>query len=184
MEKQKSTKTWRNTSKRYQSRPWESNRNAAPTSGTDIGWRKSTNERIEGHLVKLSKKGNLRDRNNYRGIMLLSVPGKVLSRIILEILSKALDKELRDQQAGFRHDRSCTDHIATICIIAEQTLEWNTSLVLTFIDFQKAFVGLDRETLWKLMAHYGIPKKFINITQQLYLSTVILQSNTQWTPHW
>ena len=29
-------------------------------------------------------------------------------------------KRLRDEQAGFRHDRSCTDHIATMRIIIEQ----------------------------------------------------------------
>ena len=38
----------------------------------------------EGIVIKLPKKGDLRDCNNYRGIMLLSVPGKVLNRIILE----------------------------------------------------------------------------------------------------
>ena len=38
----------------------------------------------EGIMIKLPKKGILRDCNNYRGIMLLSVPGKVLNRIMLE----------------------------------------------------------------------------------------------------
>ncbi len=33
----------------------------------------------EGHLVKLPKKGNLSVCNNYRGIMLLSVPGIILN---------------------------------------------------------------------------------------------------------
>nr|KAG5707507.1 hypothetical protein BaRGS_012011 [Batillaria attramentaria] len=32
----------------------------------------------------LPKKGDLRDCSNYRGIMLMSVPGKVLNRILLE----------------------------------------------------------------------------------------------------
>jgi hypothetical protein len=26
-----------------------------------------------------------------------------------------------------------------------------------FVDFEKAFYSLNRETLWKLMRHYGIP---------------------------
>ena len=38
----------------------------------------------EGYLVKLPKKGDMQECKNYRGIMLLSVPGKVLNRIILE----------------------------------------------------------------------------------------------------
>ena len=37
----------------------------------------------EGYLIKLPQKGDLSNCNNYRGIMLLSVPGKVLSRILL-----------------------------------------------------------------------------------------------------
>ena len=38
----------------------------------------------EGLLVKLPKKGDLRVCRNYRGNILLSVPGKVLNRILLE----------------------------------------------------------------------------------------------------
>ena len=37
-----------------------------------------------GHLIKLPKKGNLKECSNWRGITLFSVPGKVFSRILLE----------------------------------------------------------------------------------------------------
>ena len=115
----------------------------------------------EGLMIKLPKKGDLHDCKNYRGIMLLSVPGKVLNRILLERMRSAVDAKLRDHQAGFRQDRSCTDHIATLRIIIEQTLEWNSSLYVNFIDFEKAFDSLDRNTLWKLLDYYGIPSKII-----------------------
>nr|KAG5686182.1 hypothetical protein BaRGS_012400 [Batillaria attramentaria] len=59
----------------------------------------------EGIVIKLPKKGDLRDCSNYRGIMLLSVPGKVLNRILLERMREAVDPMLRDQQAGFRRNR-------------------------------------------------------------------------------
>jgi hypothetical protein len=62
----------------------------------------------EGHLVKLPKKGDLHECSNYKGIMLLLVPSKVLSRIILERIKKIVDTKLRDEQAGFRQNRSCT----------------------------------------------------------------------------
>ena len=101
----------------------------------------------EGHLVKITKKGNLENCNNYRGITMLSVPGKILSRIILQKLIDVLDEILRDQQMGFTKNRSCTDHIATLRIIAEQFLEWNTSLYITFIDFERAFDSVDHRTL-------------------------------------
>ena len=97
----------------------------------------------DGHLIKIPKKGNLKECKNHRGIMLLLVPGKVLNRIILDRLTTTLDAELRYQQAGFRKDRSCTDHIATPRIIVEQTLEWFSLLYVNFVDFQKAFDSLD-----------------------------------------
>ncbi|KAL8614297.1 hypothetical protein ACOMHN_007635 [Nucella lapillus] len=60
------------------------------------------------------------------------------------------------------------DHIATMRIIIEQSLEWQTPLYNIFVDFQKAFGSIDREVIWKLMQHYGFPPKYIAIIQQLY----------------
>jgi len=62
----------------------------------------------------------------------------VLSRIILERLKEALDSKLREEQAGFRQHRSGSDQIITVRIIVEQSIEWNSSLYVNFIDFEKA----------------------------------------------
>ena len=62
--------------------------------------------------------------------MLLSVPGKILTTIILEGLKKALDETLQDEQAGLRQDRSSTDHTSTMRIIIEQSLEWQSHNVV------------------------------------------------------
>jgi hypothetical protein len=122
----------------------------------------------EGHLIKLPKKGDLGNCNNYRGITLLSVPGKVFNRVLLERMKNAVDPQLRDEQAGFRQNRSCTDQIATLRIIVEQSLEWNSSLYINFIDFEKAFDSVDRESLWRLLRHYGIPTKIVNLIKKSY----------------
>ena len=98
----------------------------------------------------------------------MSVVAKVLNRILITRLSKAVDEKLREQQTGFRKDRPYTDQIVALRIIIEQSLEWNTSLFLNFVDFEKDFDSLDRDVLWNLMAHYGIPQKFINIIRNSY----------------
>ena len=59
-----------------------------------------------------------------------------------------VDQTLREQQAGFRQDRSCTDHIATQRIVVEQSIEWNLPLYTNFVDYEKAFHSVDTETLW------------------------------------
>ena len=122
----------------------------------------------EGHLTKIPKKGDLSKCANYRGVTLLSIPSKIFYRIILDRMIDAVDLQLRDQQAGFRKDRSCIDQIATLRIILEQSLEWNSPLYVNFIDYEKAFDSLDRKTLWKLLRHHGVPEKLTNIVQKSY----------------
>ena len=68
----------------------------------------------EEDLVKLPKKVDLQECQNYRGIMLLSVPGKALNRVILNRLKTGADAKLRIHQAGFGDGRSRTDQITTL----------------------------------------------------------------------
>ena len=75
---------------------------------------------------------------------------------------------LREQQAGFRKGRSCSDHIFTLRQIFEQAQEWNAPLLANFIDFEKAFDSVHRPALWNILRHYGIPQKIINIIKMLY----------------
>ncbi|VDO86247.1 unnamed protein product [Schistosoma mattheei] len=83
-------------------------------------------------------------------------------------MKDAVDAQLRDQQAGFRKDRSCTDQIATLRTIVEQSVEWNSSMYINFIDYEKAFDSVDRRTLWKLLRYYGVPEKIVNIIRNSY----------------
>ncbi|XP_071171115.1 craniofacial development protein 2-like [Mytilus edulis] len=53
------------------------------------------------------------------------------SNTILSRMKNEVDKLLRDEQAGFRQERSCIDQIATlriIIMIIEQAIEWQTTL--------------------------------------------------------
>ncbi|VDP85686.1 unnamed protein product [Schistosoma mattheei] len=119
-------------------------------------------------MIKVPKKGDLRNCDDYRGITLLSIPGRVSKRVFLNRIKDFVDAQLRDQQAGFRKARSCTDQIATLRIIVEQSIEWNSSLHTNFIDYEKVFDTMDRTTLWRLLRHYGVPEKIVNIIQNSY----------------
>jgi len=95
-----------------------------------------------GVIVKLPKKGDLADCNNWRGSTLLPITSKVFCRIILQRISTAVDDLLRQEQAGFRKGKSCIDHIFVLRQILEQSQEWNSTLYAVFVDFEKAFDSL------------------------------------------
>nr|KAG5702925.1 hypothetical protein BaRGS_034698 [Batillaria attramentaria] len=107
-------------------------------------------------------------RRSWQDVRVTRVPGKVLNRILLERMREAVDPMLRDQKAGFRRNRSCADQIASLRIIVEQSLEWSSPLYINFIGYEKAFDSVDREALWKLLRHYGVPRKIISLIRCTY----------------
>ena len=75
---------------------------------------------------------------------------------------------MRDEQAGFRSGRGTVEQIFILRNIIEQVVEWQATLYITFVDFEKAFDSAHRESLWKIMESYGIPCKIIHMVQMLY----------------
>ena len=96
--------------------------------------------------------------------MLLNIASKMFCRVILERIKAAPEEKLREEQAGFRDGRSCTDRR----IIVEQSIEWQSSLYINFIDFEKAFDSISREVLWRFLRHCGLPVKIVTIIRALY----------------
>ena len=121
-----------------------------------------------GIIIPLPKKGDLTRCTNWRGISLLSIPGKVMSTVLLNRIRSAIDKMLRPNQAGFRPGRSCCEQIFSLRQIVDKCLAWQRPVLMNFIDFKKAFDCIHRESLWKIVANYGIPDKVINIMKSLY----------------
>ena len=124
-----------------------------------------------GNIVTLPKKGDLSDCSNWRGITLLSLPSKVLCHVILSRIKDKIDEILRDEQSGFRKGRSCTDAIFALRSIIEKSTAQNLPLFIHFVDFQKAFDSVHRESLWSILKLYGIPQKICNVIKALYFDT-------------
>ena len=121
-----------------------------------------------GLIVKFPKKGDLGNCDNWRGVTLLHITSKVFSKIIHTRLAEAVNEYIKQDQAGFRPGRSCSDHIFTLRKILEQSKEWNALLYANFIDFEKAFDSIHRDSLSKILRHYGIPSKLVNVIKMLY----------------
>lgn len=103
---------------------------------------------------------------------MLPIASKILGRIVIDRIKIGIDKKLRPEQAGFRQGKSTTEQIFILRNIIEQSIEWQSSLYINFIDFEKAFDSIHRDSLWEIMRQYGIPGKIINIVKLMYSDSV------------
>jgi len=72
---------------------------------------------------------------------------KILLNIILGKIKPYIGKVMRDYQNGFKDGRSVIGNIFALKIINEKLWENNQSAQYLFIDFQKAYVSIHRDTL-------------------------------------
>ena len=69
-------------------------------------------------------KGDKQVCNNYRGITLLSVPGKVLAHLLMMRVRAHRLKFQRPEQSGFTPGKLTTDWILALRVLAERRLEF------------------------------------------------------------
>ena len=119
-------------------------------------------------IVPIHKKSDKSVCNNYRGISLLSIPGKVFTKTLQNRMRKYVEAILGEEQAGFRSNRSTIDQIFTIRQISEKYIEQNKTVYNNFIDFKQAFDSVSQKTLWQTLRHFGLPEKLINLIKNIY----------------
>ena len=124
----------------------------------------------DASIVSLFKnKGKRSLCDNYRGISLLSVAGKILARVILSRLNHHLtDLVYSESQCGFRKGRGTTDMIFCLRQLQEKAREHMTPLYMVFIDLTKAFDTVPRSALWTVLEKLGVPPKMRNVIRSLH----------------
>ena len=85
-------------------------------------------------------------------------------------MTGVVDETLRKRRAGFRKERGCIDQIFTLRNIIEQCTEWQRQLYVNFVDFEKAFDSIHRDSLWRILRHYGIPLKLVQLIKSFYIN--------------
>ena len=87
---------------------------------------------VDAVLIPIPKKGDLCNCDNWRGIALLDVVGKVVATILQERLQVLAEQELPESQCGFRKGRSCTDMIFVVRQLMEKSWEHRAKTFFTF----------------------------------------------------
>jgi len=120
-------------------------------------------------IVTLYKnKGERSDCNNYRGISLLSIVGKVFAWVILTRLQKMAECVYPESQCGFCAERSTVDMIFSLRQLQEKCREQHTPLYVAFIDLTKAFDLVSRDGLFKILPKIGCPPKLQSLIESFH----------------
>ena len=107
-------------------------------------------------LVPVPKKGDLTVCDNWRGISLLDVVGKLFAKIIQKRLQGVVEEVVPDSQCGFRKGRGYTDMIFYARQLVEKAREHNTKVFMLFVNLRKAYDSIHRQALWLVLQklHY------------------------------
>ena len=102
---------------------------------------------------------------------LLSVPGKVFARIILERVHHHLFKQQRPEQSGFTQKRSTIDRILALQFLTKRRREFLQGLLAVYVDLCKVFNSVNQDALWRTLPLRGMPPKLINLMSEVYFGT-------------
>ena len=132
------------------------------TSGTvPLDWQ-------TGVVVPLFKKGDRRVCSNYRGITLLSLPGKVYSGVLERRVRRIVESRIEEEQCGFRPGRGTVDQLYTLFRVLEGAWEFAQPVYMCFVDLEKAFDRVPRGFLWGVLREYGVPDSLVRAVRSLY----------------
>ena len=122
------------------------------------------------HPIPKSSSKDPRDPLNYRGITLISIPCKIYCMILNDRLSKWLEANniLVEEQNGFRHNRSCLDHLYTLHNTINYQKNQKKSAFVCFVDAKKAFDSVNRVCLWYKLKQIGLHGTMLNAIKSLY----------------
>ena len=78
-------------------------------------------------------------------------------KILQARLQQYMNHEFPDVQAEFRKGRGTRFQTANICWTIEKARAFQKNIYFCFIDYARAFDGVDHNKLWKILQEMGIP---------------------------
>ena len=119
-------------------------------------------------IVPINKKGSRKLCKNYRGVSLLSIPGKVFASILNNRVRKVIEDKVMEKQAGFRSGRGCSEQIFVMRQLTEKMIEKGKKMYAVFVDLEKAYDKVCREELWEALRRYGVSGGLLSVIKSMY----------------
>ena len=140
-----------------------------------VAWKlgKTPEDWQTGVIIPIFKKGDRKECTNYRGISLLSLPGKVYAKCLERKCREIVESKLEDGQCGFRPGRSTTDQVFTLRQVFEKSWEYAKDVFTCFVDLEKAYDRVPRDKLWGVLQEYGIGGQLLQAIKSFYCQSEV-----------
>ena len=125
-------------------------------------------------IWKGATKGKIEDPSTYRGIQIGSTFCKILVVITLERIRKWYEKQLVDQQQGFRSGRGTADGIYIVKRIQQISYRSKKPVYALFVDLSAAFDHVNRDWLFQSInqrLHNQESQKLFKLLESFYSYT-------------
>ena len=122
-------------------------------------------------IIPIHKKGDTDLVDNYRGISLLDIFGKIYTSILNRRLTFYVNMygKIAEAQSGFREGYSTTDNAFILMSIIQKYLYKKKGKVyVCFVDFQKAFDCVSRDKLWRVLKTVGVKGNLFRVVKDMY----------------
>ncbi|KAK4816568.1 hypothetical protein QYF61_017958 [Mycteria americana] len=108
--------------------------------------------------VLCDKKGWKEDPGNYRPVSLISVPGKMMERFILSVLSRHIqaNQGIRPSQHGFMKGKSCLTSLISFYDQVTRLVDEAKAVDVIYLDFSKVFDTVSHSILLEKLVPHGL----------------------------
>ena len=117
-------------------------------------------------LFAITKKGNLSEPSNFRGIQMMSVIACLCDKILAARLQLWIT--VSDEQTAYQKGKSVLNNIFTLRLLIELAKVCDVTLYIGFFDIAKAFDHVSRYLLLKKLVDMGIGKCMLKALQMMY----------------
>ena len=129
---------------------------------------------VSSMLFAIPKKGILKLTKNWRGIQMGEYINSWYDRILCNRIK--LWMSIDEFQSAYQKGKSCNTQLFTFRTITELAKKMKTPIYISYVNLEKVFDKVKRETLFRLLQNLGIGSAMLNALKNLYSSTMVFSS--------
>ena len=122
-------------------------------------------------LFKIAKKGILKLAKNWRGIQMGEYVNAWYDRIMGNRIKLWMNVD--EFQTAYQKLKSCNTQLFTFRTISELAKKVKKPIFISYVDLEKAFDKVNRNTMFRVLANLGIGSRMLEALKNLYRTTKV-----------